>query len=141
RHQDLADLAVQVGAAARQRAAVAVRGGDHGQQQRVDRQVVQGRVVAQQGGEAGGGLLGAHPHGGAGVAGRVLLGGQVPAVEEELHLLRGERPHDVDVRVAGQRAGQAVGPGGDHELVARVGGDLPLHPVGDGAAVAFAGDL
>jgi hypothetical protein len=49
RYEDLADLTVEVGAAARQRAPVAVRRGDHGQQQRVDRQVIQGRVVPEQG--------------------------------------------------------------------------------------------
>ena len=38
-----------------------------------------------------------------------------------------------------QRAGQAEGPGGDHEVVARVRGDLPLDPVGHGEAVVGAG--
>ena len=145
REQHLADLAVQVGAAAGQRAAVPVRRGDHRQQQRIDRQVQQGRVLPEQGGEPGGGLAGPHPHGAprgpARGAGRVPFRRQVPAVEEELHLLRRERPDHEDVRVGGQRVRQPEGPGGDHEVVAGVGGDLPLDPVGHGAAVLGAGHL
>ena len=69
------------------------------------------------------------------------FGGQVPAVQEELDLIRRERPDHEDIGLGGQRAGEAVGPGGDHEVVARVGGDLPLDPVGHGEAVVGAGDL
>ena len=62
RKQDLADLPVEVGAAARQRAAVPVRRGDHRQQQRIDRQVMQGRMLPEQGNEPGGGLTCPNPH-------------------------------------------------------------------------------
>ena len=145
REQDLADLAVQVGAAAGQRAPVPVGGGDHRQQQRVDRQVVQRRVRLEQGIEPVGGLPGPHlhraPRGPAGGARRVPLGRQVPAVEEELDLLGRERPRHQHVRLDRERAEQVVGPGGDHEVVVGVGGDLPLDPFGDGEPVLGPGDL
>ena len=55
RQQDLADLPVQVGAAAGQGAPVPVCRGDHRQQQRIDRQVLERRILPEQGGEPGGG--------------------------------------------------------------------------------------
>ena len=110
REEDLADLAVQVGAAAGQRAPVPVGGGDHRQQQRVDRQVVQRRMRLEQRIEPVGGLPGPHLHrarrGPAGGARRVPLGGQVPAVQEELDLLGRERPGHQDVRPDRERAEQ-----------------------------------
>ena len=145
REQDLADLPVEVGPAARQRAPVPVRGGDHRQQQRVDRQVVQRRIGLEQGVEPVGRLPGPELHGApggpAGGAGRVPLGGEVPAVEEEPDLLGRERPGHQHVGLDGERAEQVVGPGGDHEVVVGVGRDLPPDPVGHGQAVIGPGDL
>ena len=145
REHDLADFPVQVSAAAWQRAAVAVHGGDHRQQQRVHRQVVQGRIGLQQLQEPGGGLAGPYLHGPhlslADSSGGVPFGGQVPAVQELLDLLGGKRPHGQDVGVSYHWPGESVGPGGDHEMISRVTADLPLYPCGDDAAVLLARDF
>ena len=63
------------------------------------------------------------------------LGGQVPAVQKELDLIRRERPDHEDIGLSGQRARDAVDPGSDHEVVTRVSGDLALDPIGHSEAV------
>ena len=102
-------------------------------------------MLVKQEGEPGGGLAGPQAHGAprgpAGRAGRVPFRGQAPAIQEELHLLGRKRPDHKDVRLRGQRSRKAEGPGGDHEVVARIGGDLPLDPVGNREAVVVSGDL
>ena len=81
------------------------------------------------------------PGGPARGAGRVSFGREVPAVEEELDLLGGERPGHQHVRLDRQRAEEVIGPGGDHEVVVGVRGDLPPDPFGHREAVVGPGDL
>ena len=69
------------------------------------------------------------------------FGGQIPAVEEHPHLVRREWAHHIAVRIGRQRAGVTVSPGGHHEVVARMGVDLPLDPASHREAVLGAGDL
>src|SRR6516165_9884263 len=106
---------------------------------------MQCRMLPQERGEPGGGLTGSYLNGApcapAGAAGRVPLGGQVPAVQKELNLICRKRPDHENIGLIGQRARKTVGPGGNHEVVARVSGDLPLDPVGHSEAVVGAGNL
>jgi hypothetical protein len=95
--------------------------------------------------EPGGGLASSHLDGAlcapAGGAGRVPLGGQVPTVKKELDLVRRKRPDREDIDLSGQRAREAVGPGGDHEVVVRVSGKLLVNPIGHSEAVVCVGNL
>src|SRR6516162_2622022 len=106
---------------------------------------MQCRMLPQERGEPGGGLAGSYLDGApcapAGAAGRVPLGGQGPAVQEELNLICRKRPDHENIGPVGQRARKTVGPGGDYEVVTWVSGDLPLDPVGHREAVVGAGNL
>src|ERR1022692_3990885 len=96
-------------------------------------------MLPEEGSQPSGGLAGSPldgtPCAPAGAAGRVPLGGQVPAVHKQLDLICRERPDHEDTGLSGQRVRETVRPRGDHEMVTRVCGDLPLDPVGHSEVV------
>src|SRR5579872_7304817 len=102
-------------------------------------------MLPQERGQPGSGFTGPHQHsalsGPAGDAGSVPLGSQVPAVKKELNLICRKRPDREDVSLIGQLARETVGPGGDHEVVTWISGDLLPDPVGHGDPIVSTGDL
>ena len=138
---DLADLRIQPGAPAGQRPPVAVHVSDHRQQQRVDRQVIQGRRLIQPPEQ----ILGTRP--GAGGDARVVGAGamplhrQVPALNESGHLLTSEAADLQYLCAVDARGAVAMRAGGDDIPVCRVLADLTFRPRSHPPAVFLPGDL